>query len=101
MTNVLKLPQLAWHGTKAMELPLPDSWQVEMCHMAGYDRPTLTPDQIRAAVTQNLIGTPPIREIAKGKKEVVIIFDDNDQGDQDGRHSPLRARRADRSRHTR
>ena len=76
MTNVLKLPQLAWHGTKAMELPLPDSWQVEMCHMAGYARPALTPDQIGAAVTQNLIGTPPIREIAKGKKEVVIIFDD-------------------------
>jgi len=74
--NVLKLPQLAWHGTKALELPLPDSWQVEMCHMAGYDRPTLTPDQIKAAVTQNLIGSPPIRELAKGKKEVVIIFDD-------------------------
>ena len=74
--NVLKLPQLAWHGTKALELPLPDSWQVEMCHMAGYDRPALTPDQIKAAVTQNLFGTPPIRELAKGKKEVVIIFDD-------------------------
>jgi nickel-dependent lactate racemase len=74
--NMLKLPQLAWHGTKALELPLPDGWQVEMCHIAGYDRPTLTPDQIRTAVTQNLIGTPPIREMAKGKKEVVIIFDD-------------------------
>ena len=44
--------------------------------MAGYDRPTLTPNQIKAAVTENLMGTPPIRELAKGKKEVVIIFDD-------------------------
>lgn len=74
--NILKLPQLAWYGTKELELPLVDSWQVEMCYMAGSDRPALTPDQIRAAVTQNLIGTPPIRELAKGKKEAVIIFDD-------------------------
>ena len=74
--NTLKLPQLAWYGTKELELPLADSWQVEMGYMAGYDRHALTPNQIKAAVTQDLIGTPPIRELAKGKKEVVIIFDD-------------------------
>ena len=74
--KILKLPQLAWYGTKELELPLVDSWQLEMGYMAGYDRPALTPDQIKAAITQNLIGTPPIRELAKGKKEVVIIFDD-------------------------
>ena len=74
--SVLKLPQLAWHGTKTLELTLPDSWQVEMCHMAGYDRPALTPDQIKDAVARNLSGTPPIRELAKGKGEVAIIFDD-------------------------
>ena len=74
--NALKLPQLAWFGTKSLELPVPEGWQVEVCNMAGYDRPALTPDQIKAAVTQNLIGAPPIRELAKGKKEVVIIFDD-------------------------
>jgi nickel-dependent lactate racemase len=74
--NTLKLPQLAWYGTKELELPLSDSWQVEMGYMAGYNRPALTFDQIKAAVTQDLIGTPPIRELAKGKKEVVIIFDD-------------------------
>ena len=74
--KMLKLPQLAWDGTKGLELPLADSWQVEMGYMAGYDRPALTPDQIKAAITQNLIDTPLIREIAKGKKEVAIIFDD-------------------------
>ena len=76
MVKILKLPQLAWYGTKELELPLADSWQVEMGYMAGYDRPALTSDQIKAAVTQKLIGTSPIRELAKGKKEVVIIFDD-------------------------
>jgi len=74
--KMLKLPQLAWDGTKELELSITDSWQVEMGYMAGYDRPALTPDQIKAAVTQNLIGTPPIRKLAKGKKEVAILFDD-------------------------
>jgi len=74
--KMLKLPQLAWDRTKELELPLADIWQVEMGYMAGYDRPALTPDQIKAALTQNLIGTPPIRKLAKGKKEVAILFDD-------------------------
>jgi len=43
--------------------------------MAGYDRPAMTDDQIRYSIT-HLMGSPPIREIAKGKQEVVIIFDD-------------------------
>ncbi len=43
--------------------------------MPGYKLPALKPEEIRAAVT-NLIGLAPIRELARGKKEVVIIFDD-------------------------
>jgi len=74
--NALKLPQLAWHGTKELELPIADGWEVEMGCMAGCNRAALTPEQIKAAVTKNLIGVPPIREMARGKKEVVVIFDD-------------------------
>lgn len=76
MSNILRIPQLAWHGTEELQLPLPDDWQVEMGYMAGYNRPALSPEQIGETVTGKLIGTPPIRELAKGKKEVVIIFDD-------------------------
>jgi len=43
--------------------------------MAGYNRPAMKPDEIKTSIS-NPIGTPPIRELAKGKKEVVIIFDD-------------------------
>lgn len=75
MSNLIKLPQLAWYEPRELKLPLPDSWRVEICHMAGYDRPAMTDDQIRNSIT-NLIGSPPIREIARGKHEVVIIFDD-------------------------
>ena len=49
MPNKLKLPQLAWHGMKELELPFPESWQVEMGYMAGYSRPALSFNQIKEA----------------------------------------------------
>ncbi len=75
MANTIKLPQLAWHGVKDLELSIPESWQVEVCNMAGYNRPHLKPAEIMNAIT-NPIGMPPIRDFARGKNEVVIIFDD-------------------------
>lgn len=75
MARNIRLPQLPWHGPKDLELALPDTWRVEVCNMAGYDRPALNEDQIRVSITSP-IGTPPIRELAKGKNEVVILFDD-------------------------
>ena len=73
--NVIKMPQLAWYEPKELELPLPNSWQVELGNMTGYNRPALTPDEIEASI-KSPIGMPPIRELAKGKKEVAILFDD-------------------------
>ncbi len=73
--NTIRLPQLAWHGTRELELPVPDGWQVEVRNMAGYDRPAMKPDEIKAAIN-NPVGIPPVRELARGKNEVVIIFDD-------------------------
>jgi lactate racemase len=75
MTNVVKVPQLAWHGVKDLELAFPDGWNVTINNMQGFDRPALPDGQIRAAVRLP-IGCPPIRTLAKGKKQVVIIFDD-------------------------
>ena len=72
---LVKLPQLAWYGTKELALPLPDSWQAEIYNMAGFDQRAMKPDEIKGAIT-NLIGLPPIKELARGKKEVAIIFDD-------------------------
>jgi len=73
--NIIKVPQLAWYETRESELPLPDSWQAEIYNMAGYNRPAMKSDEIKASIS-NPIGIPPIRELAKGKKEIVIIFDD-------------------------
>jgi nickel-dependent lactate racemase len=43
--------------------------------MAGYNRPHLKPAEIKDAIA-NPIGMPPIREYARGRNEVVILFDD-------------------------
>jgi lactate racemase len=72
---VVKVPQLAWHGVKGLDLEIPDQYNVEVLNMYGWDTPPLLPAQIRAAI-RFPIETPPIRTSAKGKKQIVIIFDD-------------------------
>jgi nickel-dependent lactate racemase len=71
----VKVPQLAWYEPKDLELHFPDSWQVDVYNIAGYNRSALTDEQIKESI-QKPIGMSPIREKARGKKEVVIIFDD-------------------------
>ena len=73
--SIVRLPQLAWHGSTEIDLPLPDDWQVRVYDMAGYDRPGMKPQEVEAAIA-NPIDSPPIRELARDKNEVVILFDD-------------------------
>ncbi|MCX6012865.1 MAG: lactate racemase domain-containing protein [Chloroflexi bacterium] len=73
--TTIKVPQLAWYEPKELELHFPDSWQVDVHNIAGYNRPALTDEQIKESI-QKPIGMSPIREKARGKKEAVIIFDD-------------------------
>jgi lactate racemase len=69
------VPQLAWYNPKNMEISLPESWQAETFLIAGHARPELKPEEIRSAI-MNPIETKPLREMARGKEEVVIVFDD-------------------------
>jgi nickel-dependent lactate racemase len=73
--KIEKLPQRAWHGSKELKLIIPDSWDIEVCNMAGQSRARLKPEAIKQAVASP-IGMKPLREYARGKKEVVILFDD-------------------------
>ena len=75
MTQMVRVPQLPWHGTKAFEISLPDTWDVEVYPMAGAQRPAMTKDEIRASILQPM-ETSRIRELARGKREIVILFDD-------------------------
>jgi nickel-dependent lactate racemase len=60
---------------KELKLDLPESWRVEVCNMAGAGLPHMKPDGIKRAVSRPL-GMAPLQEYARGKKEVVILFDD-------------------------
>jgi len=86
--NTITLPQLPWHGTKELKLNLPDNWKVELYHMRGWDRQALSPEEIRNALTEP-IGTAPLRELARGKNEVVIIFDDMTRVTRTGKIVPF------------
>lgn len=71
----IKLPQLAWYGAKELELSFHDDWPVKSYDFIGSGKPAMKPKEIGKAIAKP-IGSPPIRELARGKKEVVIIFDD-------------------------
>jgi lactate racemase len=75
MKNSVRLPQMVWYNGKDLEVNLPQTWNMKVCDMAGEKRKVLAPSEIKAAV-KNPIGSPSIRTLAKGKKQVVIIFDD-------------------------
>ena len=71
----LKLPKLVWDGGGDHEIDFPESWEVNFCPTRGWDRPAMSDEAMRKAFAKP-VGTKPIRELAAGKKEVVIIFDD-------------------------
>ena len=66
-------------GPKELEIELPDEWDVRIQNMNGHARPAVTDDQITGCLRKPL-GTLPLGELAKGKTEVVIIFDDYTRG---------------------
>jgi nickel-dependent lactate racemase len=65
----------AFRGDEEIELSFPENWDVTECRMAGHNRPSLSDDEMRSAL-QSPIGTPRLREMAKGAKKVCILFDD-------------------------
>lgn len=69
------LPQRPWNEQGWLDIDLPDAWDVQYCPMTGYDAPALTTQQMRACL-ENPIGTAGLEVLARGKKRVVIVFDD-------------------------
>jgi len=75
MPNTVSVPQQAWYDNDELELQFPSSWELTVCYMRGHHRPPLSEQGFREAFA-NPIGTKPIRELARGKSEVAILFDD-------------------------
>jgi nickel-dependent lactate racemase len=79
MMQFVKVPQLPMEGPKDLLLRLPEHWDVSVHNMNGWNRPAVPISAIVDSL-RNPLGTPPLRELAKGKKEVVILFDDYTRG---------------------
>lgn len=77
--KLVTVPQLPMEGPRDLVLRFPDSYDISVQNMQGYARPAITMDQIRAAL-QSPIKTPPLQELARGKKQVAILFDDYTRG---------------------
>jgi nickel-dependent lactate racemase len=71
----IELPELLWYGNSTLAVDLPDDWEVTLSPMRGAGRKALTTKEMEAAVNKP-IGSPTLKELAKGKKRAVIIFDD-------------------------
>jgi nickel-dependent lactate racemase len=64
-----------WNKERETTLPFPREWELTECRMEGHNLSSLSGEQIRKAF-ENPIGSPRIRDLAKGKEKVVILFDD-------------------------
>ncbi len=73
--NTVSVPQQAWYDNNELELQFPSSWELTVCYMRGHSRPPLSEEGFREAFA-NPIGTKSIRELARGKSEVAVLFDD-------------------------
>ena len=71
----IKVPQLLWYENTEMDLNFPPSWSVFFCPMKGGGKKKLSSEEMEKAFV-NPIGSKPIEDLAKGKKEIVILFDD-------------------------
>lgn len=73
--KVVNVATQMWYEEGELELEFPNNWTVTTCLMTGHSRPHLNTEYIKAALNEP-IATAPLRELARGKNEVAIIFDD-------------------------
>lgn len=69
------VPARLWYENEERELAFPDRWDVDNLTSPGFDKPALTPEQIKAELAEPVEG-PTLEEMARGKKQAVIVFDD-------------------------
>ncbi|MDR1731675.1 MAG: lactate racemase domain-containing protein [Synergistaceae bacterium] len=73
------LQQNMWQGFEPVEIELPDAWDVEYHGVKADSLPALTKEEIRAKINRPF-GLPPLRELARGRQKVAIVFDDISRG---------------------
>lgn len=87
-THKISMRVNAFYGDDLIDVVFPENWNVQPCLMAGHDKAPLTDEGIRKAL-QSPIGSPRLSQLAKGKKEVCILFDDIPKPTQTSRIVPF------------
>ena len=73
--KTISIPSRRWYENQERVLEFPDPWEVDYLTSPGFDKPGLSQEQIKEKVDHPLEG-PTLEELAAGKKEAVILFDD-------------------------
>jgi lactate racemase len=73
--KTVSIPSRLWYENTERLLAFPERWDIDNLTSPGFDKPGLTPEEIRNRVDHPVEG-PPLEELAKGKKQAVIVFDD-------------------------
>ncbi len=71
----ISIPSRLWYENKEWELTFPDRWEVDNLTSPGFDKPGLSPNEIKDRVDHPIEGLS-LEELARGKKQAVIVFDD-------------------------
>lgn len=73
--KTITVPSRLWHENVERELTFPDRWDVANLTSPGFDKPSLSPGQIREKIEHPCAG-PSLYDLAQGKRQAVIVFDD-------------------------
>jgi len=69
----VQLPWGMWYGPETLELDFPERWDVQVCAMAR--APELTDAEVAEALASP-VGTPPLEDLARGRRNCCILIDD-------------------------
>ncbi|MBW1710338.1 MAG: DUF2088 domain-containing protein [Deltaproteobacteria bacterium] len=71
----ISIPSRLWYENTEWELTLPDRWDITNLNPEGFEKPGLTAEQIKEKIDHPVEG-PTLEELAKGKNQAIIVFDD-------------------------
>lgn len=73
--KTVSVPSRLWYENEERKLTFPDRWEVDNLTSPGFEKPAIASEEIREKI-KNPIEGPTLEELAKGKNQAVIVFDD-------------------------
>lgn len=75
IVKTVSIPSGLWYENKERLLTFPDRWDLDNLTSPGFEKQGLSPEEIRNRIMDPIEG-PSLEELAKGRKQAVIVFDD-------------------------